>query len=280
MRVAGFWMICVVALAAAWQVVPALAQPTPPTAPAPAIPSATPPMPTGATPPALPPQPITADVPGFRSARFGMSQDQVKEAIKSDFSIDPKDIKAGANDQEKTKYLAIQVTNLVPDSGVALVTYIFGYNSQKLIQVNVVWGKLAGQNAPPTELVTTGRLLQQYFVGQGFARDTMIVNRATNTGSVVLFNGYDEKKRSVLLMLDTVAMPINPSPDAAAPPPPTPPTKTPAGKPDPKAPPKPADTKPGDKKPPEMQLVAASLRLSYIENAVNPDVFRIQRGKF
>ena len=282
-----------IAALAAWQILPAIAQPAPtPGAPAvvpipapagtpaPGTPAA-PPVPSGQTPPALPPPAITADVSGFRSARFGMTQEQVREAIKSDFGIEAKDVKAGNNDQEKTKYIAVQVSNLVPDSGMALVTYLFGYTSQRLIQVNVVWGKLAGQEAKPAELVTTGRLLQQYFVGQGFARDTMIVNRTTNTGAVVLFNGFDEKKRSVLLVLDTMAVPLHPDAPPPAPAPAPPPgAKAPAGKPDPKAPAKPADGKPTDKKQPEMQLVAASLRLSYIENAVNPDVFRIQRGKF
>jgi len=234
------------------------------------------------SPPALPPgsavsptpspPPVTADVSGFRSARFGMTQEQVREAIKADFNVDEKDVKHGANDQEKTKYLAVQVSNLVPDSGLSVVTYIFGYSTQKLIQVNVVWGKLAGQSPQPGELVTTGRLLQKYFLDQGFVRDTLIVNRTTNTGSVVLFNGYDDRKRSVLLVLDTMAVPVN----APATPPPSAPAPPPAkGKADAKAPPK-AEPK----KPPEMQLVASALRLSYIENALTPDVFHIQRGKF
>lgn len=280
MKVAGLWVLLGVALAAAsWQMAPALAQPAP-VAPAPANTPATPPSPTGATPPAVPSQPITADVAGFRSARFGMTQDQVKEAIKADFNVDAKDMKSGANDQEKTKFLMIQVANLVPDSGTALVTYIFGFNSQKLIQVNVVWGKLAQQEVKPNELVTTGRLLQQYFVGQGFARDTMTVGVTASNGSIVLFNGFDERKRSVNLVLVTEAVPVTPPPGTPPAPAAGKPAPAPAGKPDPKAPPKAADTKPGDKKPPEMQLVVVGLRLSYIENVTNPDVFRIQRGKF
>lgn len=248
-------------------VVPVAAQP------APAKPPAAAPVPPAPAP--APTQAVTADVSGFRSARFGMTQDQVREAIKADFNSEDSEIKQGTNDQEKTRFLAVRIANLVPDSGMAVVTYIFGYSSQKLIQVNVVWGKLAGQTPPPNELVTTGRLLQQYFLGQGFVRDTMIVNRTTNTGSIVLFNGFDDKKRSVLLMLETTAVAVDGS-TSAPPAPPAPPPKGQA-----KPPAKGADTKPGDKKtPPEMQLVASGLRLSYIENAANPDIFRIQRGKF
>ncbi|MEO8559087.1 MAG: hypothetical protein ABI439_08505 [Rhodospirillales bacterium] len=232
-------------------------------------------LPVAAQPPAPAGPPVTADVSGFRSARFGMTQDQVKEAIKADFDVDGKDVRSGANDQEKTTFLAVQFSNLVPDSGTALITYIFGFTSHKLIQVNMVWGKLAGQTTPPPELVSTGKLLQQYFMVQGFARDTIIFNRSTDAGGVVLFNGYDDKKRSVLLVLDTVAMSVNGAPSPT--PPAAPSLRT---KPDPKAPPKATAPKPGDKKPVQMQLVAASLRLSYIENAVSPDIFRIQRGKF
>lgn len=253
--VLGLWVGSTLASAATAQ--PA-ASPPPAAAPVPA--------------PVTQPPPVTADVSGFRSARFGMSEEQVLEAIKTDFNVDDKDARRGANDQEKTKYIAIQVPNLVPDSGLALVTYIFGYRSHKLIQVNVVWGRTADRNQPGAELVTTGRLLQQYFVGQGFARDTMVVNRATKAGSIILFNGFDDKKRSVMLILDTVAVPVK---DDAPPAPPAPPAK---GKPPAKGG---TAGKPGDKKPPpEMQLVASGLRLSYIENVVSPDIFRIQRGKF
>ncbi len=236
-------------------------------------------MPSGATPPALPAPAITADVSGFRSARFGMTQDQVKEAIKADFGIEAKDIHQGTNDQEKTKLLTIQIANLVPDSGTAVVTYIFGFTSQKLIQVNVLWGKPAQQEVKPNELVTTGKLLQQYFLGQGFAQEGMIVGGQLNNGWVMLFNGFDEKKRSVSLILMTEAVQIGgPTPPAA----PSPPVKpnTPPAKADAKPPAKPTDPKTADKKPPEMQLLVVGLRLSYIENATNPDVFRIQRGKF
>ncbi len=252
---------------------PAPAQPAPVKAPvaAPVPPAAVPPAPTAASPappvPA-PSQAATADVSGFRSARFGMTQDQVREAIKADFSSEESEIKQGTNDQEKTRFLAVRIANLVPDSGMAVITYIFGYSSQKLIQVNVVWGKLAGGDPLPAELVSTGRLLQQYFLGQGFVRSTIVANRGTSNGSVILFNGFDDKKRSVMLVLDTMAVPG----DSASAPPPKGQAKPPA---------KSADTKPGDKKtPPEMQLVASGLRLSYIENAANPDIFRIQRGKF
>jgi hypothetical protein len=270
--------------AAAWLGAPVQAQPAAtPSAPPLTTAPATMPAPGN---PAQPPlqTPITAEVAGFRSARFGMTQDQVREAIKGDFGIEANEVKQGGNDQEKTKFLAIRVTNLVPDSGLSVVTYIFGYTSQKLIHVNVTWGKPAGQAPLPNELVTTGRLLQQYFQGQGFARDTMIVNRATNNGSVVLFNGFDEKKRSVMLLLLTEAMPVGGPPAPAPAPAPAGAAKAPA-KPDPKAPPKPADGKPADGKPgdktgPEMQLVAVGLQLSYVENATSPDVFRIQRGKF
>jgi hypothetical protein len=251
--VLGFWLGSALVSAATAQPAPA-ASPPPATAPVPA--------------PTTPPPPVTADVSGFRSARFGMSEAQVLEAIKADFNVDDKDAKRGANDQEKTKYIAIQVPNLVPDSGLALVTYIFGYRSHKLIQVNVVWGRTADRNQPGAELVTTGRLLQQYFVGQGFARDTLVVNRATKAGSIILFNGFDDKKRSVMLILDTVAVPVKDDT------PPAPPAK---GKP----PAKGTGGKAGDKKsPPAMQLVASGLRLSYIENVASPDIFRIQRGKF
>lgn len=219
------------------------------------------------------PQAITAEVVGFRTARFGMTDDQVKEAIKRDFDIDAKDVKKLRNDVQKTDILAVQVENLVPGSGTSVVFYIFGYASKKLIHVNVVWGRLAQQKVTPATLVNTGTILQNYFKNLGLAT----TQGPSTTSQVTLYQGFDEKKRAIQLVLEVspavVEKPADPkvadAKGAGAKPAakPASPGPTPAAK-------------PADGKTPSKQYIATSLKLSYIENVSAPDVYVIPKGKF
>lgn len=252
---------------------PAAAQGTPPAAP----PATVAPPSGGRQPAATLPQAVTAEVSGFRSARFGMTQEQVQEAIKRDFDIDAAKIGKLTNNLQKTDIQAIQVEELVPGSGTSMVFYVFGYGSRRLVHVNVVWGRQAQQTVPPATLVNTGRILQQYFLGQGFAKEGQVVNQALSGGNqILLFQGFDEKKRAVQLVLD-----MTPVPPAK----PADPKKTPA-KPGEKSAPAPASgAKPAApagqaQEGQQGQLVATSLRLSYIESMTNPDIYRIPKGKF
>ena len=84
-----------------------------------------------------------AVIDGFRSAKFGYKEGDVLRAIKKDFKINKNAVSRGVNSNEKTVFLMIDVEDLLAESGPSKVIYIFGYNSKKLIQVKVVWGKLA-----------------------------------------------------------------------------------------------------------------------------------------
>lgn len=219
------------------------------------------------------PQSITAEVVGFRSARFGMTDEQVKEAIKRDFDIDAKDVKKLRNDVQKTDILAVQVENLVPGSGASMVFYIFGYASKKLIHVNVVWGRQAQQTVAPATLVNTGTILQNYFKNLGLAT----TQGPSTTSQVTLYQGFDEKKRAIQLVLEVSPVaPEKPADPKAAD------AKAAGAKPAAK-PTSPASTpaaKPTDAKTPPKQYIATSLKLSYIENVSAPDVYIIPKGKF
>lgn len=219
------------------------------------------------------PQAITAEVTGFRTARFGMTDEQVREAIKRDFDIDAKDIKKLRNEVQKTDILAVQVENLVPGSGTSVVFYIFGYASKKLIHVNVVWGRQAQQTVAPATLVNTGTILQNYFKNLGLAT----TQGPTTTSQVTLYQGFDEKKRAIQLVLEVSPV----APEKSADPKPADPKsadpKAAAAKP-PAKPVSPA-AKPADAKAPTT-YIATSLKLSYIENVSTPDVYTIPKGKF
>ena len=183
-----------------------------------------------------------ASVEGFRSARFGMTEDQVRKALVKDFDMAEDDIGRSVNSVEKVTSLVINVDDIIPDSGRAVVGYIFGYESKRLIQVNIIWG---GDDARVTaaNLVATANILRRYFLEQGFPKDTLIANAPLKDGSVLVFRGIDEQGRVALLKLN-VQQGQSAEGEGAT-----------AGQ-------------------------SVSLHLNYIFDPKNPDVFQIEAGAF
>jgi len=190
------------------------------------------------SPPARPP----AAIEGFRQARFGMSEEQVRQAIRNDFPAAPK-LASAVNPSEKTTILSLGVTDLLPRTGKAHISYIFGYQSKKLIQVNILWGSDRSAAADET-IVGTANSLRGYFAAENFRSDSVVANRQLAGNTILVFRGSDDQKRTVLLVLSGVA----------------------------------ATARPEDKK--EPRPAPLTLELSYIEDAANPDVFRIGNGQF
>src|SRR4051812_37590361 len=135
---------------------------------------------------------------GFRSAHFGMSEADVRKAIAADFKLDDKAIARETNQLERTTILAATVPDLLAGAGPARVTYIFGFNRHQLIQVNVLW-TAAKKEGAASSLGAPGASLRNYFLGYAFkaepARDKVLPD-----GSVLLFQGADEKGRVIALI--------------------------------------------------------------------------------
>lgn len=183
-----------------------------------------------------------AAVEGFRTAHFGMSESDVSKAVRKEFDLKKDDIAHEENGLEKTTSLIVSANNLIPDSGPSRVAYIFGYGSKNLIQVNIVWGHPVDQNTTAQKLVATANILRNYFSASGYK--DVIVNQPVEVGATVVFRGSDDKGRMVLLVLNaTRASDAQAEEGADAP-----------------------------------QRV--SLRLSYMENPGNPDIYRVQEGQF
>ena len=80
-----------------------------------------------------------AVIEGFRQARFGMNEEQVKQAIRKDFPEAAGKLAHAIHPTEKTTVLSLTVADLLPHSGNARISYILGHRSRKLGQVNIVW---------------------------------------------------------------------------------------------------------------------------------------------
>ena len=189
-----------------------------------------------------PPAGPAATIDGFRQALCGMNEKQVRQVIRKDFPTAAAKISGAVHPSEKTTVLSVTVSDLLPDTGKARISYIFGYRSKKLIQVNIVWTS-EGNAASDEILVGTANSLRDYFASQNYKPVTVVANRQLAENTIVVFRAGD-LQGTVLLVLSGVA--------AAAR----------------------GEEKKGSRPPP------LTLELSYIEDAAHPDVFRISKGQF
>ncbi|MGV7222258.1 MAG: hypothetical protein ACQ9MH_12100 [Nitrospinales bacterium] len=191
----------------------------------------------------------TAAVDGFRSAKFGMSQEMVLKAIFKDFKITKSKIKVETHPIDRTENYLVQVNDLIPESGVAQIAYLFGYKTKKLFQVNVLWRNSGDAKKNAKGLISTANLLRSLFLKKGFAKDKSIANHQLKDGSIIVFRGKDNLGRMVLLFLNN-----------------------PVGTPE-KAKLKSAKEKAALAK-------KMTLMLSYMEKPSKPDVFKISKEDF
>lgn len=141
-----------------------------------------------------------ANVEGFRSARFGMSEAEVRTAITKDFNVKADAIRLQPNPGERTRVLAVKVPELLPGGGEAEVSYVIGYQTKKLIQVSIAWSKAIDDKMTPEQLFSNSSVLRTHFVGEGFKPDTVATNMPIN-GGILMFRGSDAKDRTVMLLL-------------------------------------------------------------------------------
>lgn len=151
--------------------------------------------------PALPALAEDAAVLGFRSARFGMTEDEVRDAISKDFGQSGDQIEVTTPDLARTKILRIKVSNLIEDTGDSVVTYVLGYQSQRLFRVNVVWGTPVNPETTAAQINKIATLLQQYFDGQNFPPDNVTRRLKINNNTVMLLRAADLEGRTVALLL-------------------------------------------------------------------------------
>jgi hypothetical protein len=187
-----------------------------------------------------------AQVEGFRSARWGMTEAQAKAALHKDFNIAAEKAQTEENPSERTTVLSVTVNDLLEGAGKARISYILGYTTKKLIQVNVVWGTTIDPQAKPERIVAAANQLRTLFLNSGYDRETVASNVATADGSITVFKGQDLAKHMTLLRL----------------------VSTPA----------PAPSKQRGKAEPASPTVV--LFLSYLLDARNPDVYRLKKGQF
>ena len=182
----------------------------------------------------------TAKVEGFRSAKFGMTEAEVKNAIAADFDIKGNAVRKQPNAGERTKALVVKVPDLLPGGGTAEVSYIFGYHTKKLIQVSVSWSKATDEKMTPEQLFSNSSVLRAHFMSEGFRPETIATNMPIS-GGLLMFRGSDAKDHTTMLILQGTFT---------------------------------------QGKHNQRVLTPASLLLFYVEDAKAPDVYRLPPGSF
>jgi hypothetical protein len=146
-----------------------------------------------------------ANISGFRSARFGMSEKEVRAAISKDFNVKAAAIRSENNPSEHTQVLQVKVPDVLPGGGTAEVSYVFGFKSKTLIQVGVSWSKQTDEKMTPEQLFSNASVLRAHFMTAGYKPDTVASNMPIN-GGLLMFRGGDEKDHTTMLILQgTVA---------------------------------------------------------------------------
>jgi hypothetical protein len=185
------------------------------------------------------------NVEGFRSAKFDMTEEQVRHAITSDFKIPPGQIVKQTNKVDRTTILSVKAPELLPESGIAQVNYKLGFKQKKLIQVDVIWGSAIDPKVNVASLSAIIINIRQYLQQRGFDKEKTIVNATTPQANIVLLFRAEDAKGRVVALLGQFKF-------------------------DPKA------EKGKQLQPDQPEAVI----LSYVLDAKAPDIFRIEPGKF
>lgn len=182
----------------------------------------------------------TKAIDGFRSAKFGMNETDVRAGMTKDFNAKSDAIKIQDNASELTRSLLLLVPELLPNGGTAELSYVFGYKSKSLIQVGAVWSKGTDTAMTPEKLFSNANILRAHFMGEGFKPDSIAVNMPV-AGGIVMFRGSDAKDRSVILLLQGTFE---------------------------------------NKENNQRVLTPTSLLLFYVADAKSPDIFKLPPGQF
>ena len=136
-----------------------------------------------------------------------MTAEQVRQAIRKDFSLGPDKIETADNAVERTQILAVTVNDLLPNSGPAQVAYVIGFRTKQLVAVTVTWGGSVNPQLAPGQAVEFARMLQGYLAGVGYKPETIVAGAQQADGSIVMFRGDDAQGRRTIVVLGGVAAP-------------------------------------------------------------------------
>ena len=136
------------------------------------------------------------EIRGFRSARFGMDEQQVRAAVALDFKDQAKLLQP-ARVPGAAQVLVLPLAELAPGPGPAGVTYIFNAGG-KLAQVNLLW---SADTAGRARLAAAGAQLADAFRALKWRPNAATMGVPIGQQGVALFSGVDGRKAMVEVSL-------------------------------------------------------------------------------
>lgn len=180
-------------------------------------------------------------IDGYRSAHFGMTEAEVLRAIQMDFGIEDGETRI-VHPLQKTTALVVRADGLVLDAGTTQIVYIFGYRSERLIQVTMNWGHPLETAVDAATLVRVARAMMNRMALQGLPQNTLASDMAVDDGSIIVFRANDANAHVIEMRMKGPG--IGPAADNG-----------------------------NDETP-------SWLRLSFIQDAETPDTYSIEPGAF
>jgi hypothetical protein len=151
------------------------------------------------------------EVGGFRDARFGMTETEVRASARNSFGAKDDEMTVTVNPTDGTTKLIVHVLMLEPGFGEGRVEYFFGYKSRKLIQINVAWGLDTNPPRNNSAMIAGAARLQRYFLGFTWARGSVRAGVPIDDSSVLLFSGEDIKGGAVTVVIEGVRYDMGPN---------------------------------------------------------------------
>jgi hypothetical protein len=148
------------------------------------------------------------EVTGFREARFGMTEQEVRQTAKSSFGADDGDMTQNTIADDGTSKLIVHVRTIDSGLGAGRIEYFFGYRQRRLFRVNVVWG--LDTNPNNSGVIAGAVRLQRYFLGFAWANRSVRTGVPIDSRAVLLFSGADGKNGAVSLIVEGIQYRLGP----------------------------------------------------------------------
>jgi hypothetical protein len=137
-------------------------------------------------------------VTGFRSAKFGMTEPEVRAAIAHDFRFGDGALTASDDPAKRMHVLALHLSHLAPAPGVVNLSYVFDAASHRLIHVDVAW--TTGDHPSDLErsqMAGAGVSLAHYFRALTWQPGRVTAGAMPRTTTFVFFDGVDPNEAAV-----------------------------------------------------------------------------------
>lgn len=165
--------------------------------------------------PPVPPKavaPLTAEpaavggfqISGFRTARFGMKEPELREALAKDFGLSPASMTVTDAAGLGARTLSFLLDGLVPGAGVAQISYIFGYQGKDLIQISATWGGPGRPETGAPQVEAAAAELKRYFRSLPLDPALMTFDLRQSDGTMILARARDPQGHVAMLIRSEV----------------------------------------------------------------------------